>query len=236
MHCLYLLISLEFDKNFDNQEVLDELDQFVERFRELGLNPEEDYKTAFVSLLSTIADDESKFYEFTSNPELGETIDSIFEKINDHSQLKYENVGLTRSINMLADPGGFAEHVDRNFQWMSDLYNNRSEYYKEVVNQQIQDVEYNSLLADLADIGIYVDLDEFADFVETGKIPTHFIDSVNNRIINEDSVLWDEYVDKFYMALENRDSKPAGDKSTLEEQLEERIRERRVCYKCYIQS
>lgn len=212
--------------SIEDEEMLKELESFSEAFREAGIIPEEYYKDAFANVLKAIAGgDNATFHDFVSSPEAGNSIEALFEKILDIGTLKAERKALVPYINILLDPAGFAEHVDRNFQWMNDLYNNRKDYYKEIINKQIQNIEYNSLLADLADEGIYVDLDQFAEFVESGKLPTYFIDSVNDMIINEDSVLYDDYIDKFYMALENRDSNPAGDKSTLEEQLEERLRE-----------
>lgn len=214
------------DKTFEDDEMLDELVEFGKRFEELGVNPEEDYKTAFVDALKAIAGDETAFHNFTAAPESGGTIDNLFASVLDNASLKNESNGLVRYINTLLDPEGFEEHVNRNFQWMSNLYANRKEYYKDIVNEQIKNIEHNSLLADLADEGIYVDLDEFADFVENGTLPTQFIDSVNERIITEDSPIWDDYIDKFYEALENRDKKAAGENSNLEEQLEERIKER----------
>lgn len=214
------------DKTFDDEEMLNELVEFGKRFEELGVNPEEDYKTAFVNVLKAISGDASTFHKFTSAPESGGTIDNLFASVLDNASLKNESNGLVRYINTLLDPEGFTEHINRNFQWMSNLYANRKEYYKDIVNEQIKNIEHNSLLADLADEGIYVDLDEFADFVENGTLPTEFIDSVNERIITEDSPLWEDYIDKFYEALENRDKKAAGENSNLEEQLEERIKER----------
>ena len=214
------------DKTFDDEEMLNELVEFGKRFEELGVNPEEDYKTAFVNVLKAISGDASTFHKFTSAPESGGTIDNLFASVLDNASLKNESNGLVRYINTLLDPEGFTEHINRNFQWMSNLYANRKEYYKDIVNEQIKNIEHNSLLADLADEGIYVDLDEFADFVESGTLPTEFIDSVNERIITEDSPLWEDYIDKFYEALENRNKKAAGENSNLEEQLEERIKER----------
>ncbi len=214
------------DASVDNEEILKELETFSETFRELGINPEEDYRNAFANVLKAIAGDNATFHDFISSPEAGSSVNALFESILDLGQLRGEREALVPYINTLLDPDGFANHVERNFQWMSDLYNSRKDYYKEIINKQIKNIEHNSLLADLADEGIYVDLDEFADFVESGTLPTYFIDSVNDRIINEDSLLYDEYIDKFFMVLENRDKNPAGDQSTLEEQLEERINER----------
>ena len=216
----------KMDASIENEEILKELESFSEVFREAGINPEEDYKNAFGNVLRALSgNDNVTFHKFLSSPESDNSVDSLFESVLDAASLKAESRALVPYINTLLDPQGFAEHIDRNFQWMNDLYNNRKDYYKEIINKQIQNIEYNSLLADLADEGIYVDLDEFAEFVESGKLPTYFIDSVNDMIINEDSVLYDDYIDKFYMALENRNSNPAGEKSTLEEQLEERLKE-----------
>lgn len=212
--------------NIDDDAILQELNEFALKFTELGINPEEDYQAAFADALRAIAGDNDTFNQFMMRPEASDSIGVLFNSLKDLTKLKSENRNLVPYINLLLDVDGFAEHVDRNYQWMQNLYDNRRDYYKDIVNEQVKNVEYNSLLADLADEGIYLDLDEFADFIENGTLPTYFIDSTTETIIREGSVLYDTYIDKFYMALENRDKNPAGDKSNLEERLEELIRER----------
>ena len=64
-----------------------------------------------------------------------------------------------------------------------NLYLNREDYVRDVVNKSIMDLEYNDLLAELADQDIYLDLDEFADWIEDhNNKPSHFIQESNKRI------------------------------------------------------
>ena len=45
--------------------------------------------------------------------------------------LRHENASIAKYVNMLADPQGFYDHINNNFEWMKNMYNNRKEYYKD---------------------------------------------------------------------------------------------------------
>ena len=135
--------------------------------------------------------------------------------------IKNENAGLSTYINLLSNPKEFFDHVDANFKWMKDLYNNKEQYFKDVVESNQSAIEKNALLNELADRGIFVDLDQFADWVEDhDNLPEYFIDITNKRIINKDSILYTEYIELFEQAAEadeQRDSQPElSDKDTFE--------------------
>jgi len=57
--------------------------------------------------------------------------------------LKHEQLNTAKYINILADPAGFRESVNKNFDWMKKMYDNRKEYYKDIVNQEITNFERN---------------------------------------------------------------------------------------------
>jgi hypothetical protein len=128
---------------------------------------------------------------------LNDSIDIAFEKLVDYYKLGKEANKLSDAVNMMNDPEGFMEHVDRTYNWMYEMWNNREEYIRENINKQLDIVKSNQLLNDMAAIGVYVDLDEFADFNETGVIPTEFFDDVNKRVIKKGSPIYEEVANRF---------------------------------------
>jgi hypothetical protein len=128
---------------------------------------------------------------------LNDSIDIAFEKLVDYYKLGREANKLSDAVNMMNDPEGFMEHVDRTYNWMYEMWNNREEYIRENINKQLDIVKSNQLLNDMAAISVYVDLDDFAEFNETGVIPTEFFDDVNKRVIKKGSPIYDQVANRF---------------------------------------
>lgn len=140
-------------------------------------------------------------------------IDEAFELLVDYYRLGREAQGTAEAINILNDPAGFEEHVENNFAWMSDLWNNREDMIKKNIAEQTKRIQYNNLLNSLAAEGIYVDLEEFADWKNNGELPTEFYDAVNKRIIPKGSILYNETVQNFvrldfFSSMEERSKSP----------------------------
>jgi hypothetical protein len=153
-------------------------------------------------------------------------IDIIFDDLIDILGLKGESARLNEFVNLLASPNGFYQHVVRNFKYMKDLYNNREEIVKDIVNQEISAIEKNTLLNALAEQGIYVDLEEFAEWVENPtKFPEQFIDITTNAIIPKGSLLYEEYIGAFINAARLDAKKPAGENLSEKEVLDQRVKE-----------
>jgi hypothetical protein len=125
-------------------------------------------------------------------------IDESFEKLVDYYRLGEESFKLSDAVNMLTDPSGFIDHVERTYEWMSDSWNNREEEIKKNINNQLERLKYNQLLNEMASRGIYLDLDEFADFKEFGTIPTEFFDAINKRVIKSGSPIYEQLITEFY--------------------------------------
>lgn len=140
-------------------------------------------------------------------------VDQAFELLVDYYRLGREAQGTAEAINILNDPAGFEEHVENNFAWMSDLWNNREDMIKKNIAEQTKRIQYNNLLNSLAAEGIYVDLEEFADWKNKGELPTEFYDAVNKRIIPKGSILYNETVQNFvrldfFSSMEERSKSP----------------------------
>jgi hypothetical protein len=140
-------------------------------------------------------------------------IDQAFEKLVDYYRLGEESYKLSDAINMLTDPAGFMDHVERTYDWMYDSWNNREESIKKNINDQLERLKYNQLLNEMASRGIYVDLDEFADFKEFGTLPTEFFDATNKRVIKSGSPIYKQLITEFsklHYILEYVESQKSG--------------------------
>jgi hypothetical protein len=200
------------------------VDAVVEEYKKENFDPIEDYKKSFKSVLDTLAGSEENIVNLDRELDDAGGLDNLFEMLMDTHILRNENKNLNKFVNLLNDPAEFYEHVQRNFEWMQKLYNNRQSYYDDVVNNSINNIQRNTLLEALADEGIYVDLEEFANWVEDkSQLPTYFIDQVNNRIIPEGSFLYDKYIEKFIDADNLETKNPAKKKTTADENLQKAI-------------
>jgi hypothetical protein len=217
---------LESNTNLDEDQAASQaIEQLVDQYESGETNEFLEYKEAFTELLFGLADTAEERMQLEQEIQSKGGIDDLFTDLLDTHILKNENAKLIEYVNMLATPREFYEHLQRNFKFMKDLYNNREEIAKEIVNQEIAAIENNTLLNTLADQGVYVDLDEFAEWIETRKLPEQFFDVPNKRIINKGSVLYEDYIDIFYRAAELANKKPAGEPFTQKQLLDKRIEE-----------
>lgn len=159
-------------------------------------------ETAYKGYLRGIADVEDD-YLFT------EGIDTAFERLLDYYKLDNESRALAEGINLLNDPMGYVNLVERNKQWMTDLYSRRSEYYEKVVKSQLEQMENNALLNALADKGIFVSVNDFKKWMDFRIPPKEFYDQARGIVIPEGSPTYEEYY-----ALFDRLAELAEDKST----------------------
>lgn len=217
---------LESNANLsEDQAASQAIEQLVDQYDSGETNEFLEYKEAFTELLFGLADTAQERMQLEQEIQSKGGIDDLFTDLLDTHILKNENAKLIEYVNMLSTPREFYEHLQRNFKFMKDLYNNREEIAKEIVNQEIAAIENNTLLNSLADQGVYIDLDEFAEWMETRKLPEQFFDVPNKRIINKGSVLYEDYIDIFYRAAELANRKPAGEPLTQKQLLDKKIEE-----------
>jgi len=124
-------------------------------------------------------------------------VDQAFEMLVDYYRLGKEAQKTAEAINILNDPAGFEEHVENNFAWMSDLWSNREDMLRKNILEQTKRIQYNNLLNSLASEGIYVDLEEFANWKLNGELPTEFYDAINKRVIPKGSILYNQATARF---------------------------------------
>jgi len=152
-------------------------------------------------------------------------IEKAFKQFIDFHELDKESKSLVDYINLLHDPNGYIEHVNRNAKWMKDLYNNRKGYYKDMVMKAIEAKESNDLINHLANQNIYISVDALQDWLENGTFPEEFYDDSNNTVITVNNPKYQNYIEVFIRlaAIQNKDS--GFTEETADDVLQERLNE-----------
>jgi len=207
----------------DNQVTVKAIDKVVEQYENGSSNEFMEYKQSFSDLLFGLANTQEKRMQLEKELQSNGGIDTLFDSLLDTHILKNENASLLNYVNTLSNPREFYEHLMRNYAFMKDLYNNKEEIAKNIVNQEISAIENNTLLNTLADEGYYIDLDAFAEWVENKKLPEEFIDARNKRIVNKGSVLYEDLIKMFRRAAMLAEKKPAGEPLSQKQVLDKRI-------------
>ncbi len=147
--------------------------------------------------------------------------DTAFERLLDYYKLDNESRSLAEGINLLNDPQGYINLVERNKQWMTDLYAKRSAYYEKVVKSELEKMENNALLNALANKGIFVSVDDFKKWMDFRIPPKEFYDQARGIVIPEGSPTYDGYY-----ALFDELAKASEEKSTeiVEETMDTALR------------
>ena len=193
-----------------NLKVIDDL---LKKYENGQTTEFDEYKDSFKNLLFGLAKTEEEKLQLQQEiNSIKGGMDTLFDDLLDTHILKNEKNKLAPLVNILSNPNDFYDHLLRNFQWMKNLFHNKKNIIKDIVNSEISNIERNTLLNELANQGIFVDLDEFAKWVENPMYkPEGFIDVRNNAYIPEGSLLYDKYYKVFERAAELESVKPAGD-------------------------
>ena len=209
-----------------NIEDLDAAKEIIDYYKKSGKNPKKDHKKAFEELLKDLSGSDSNYLKMMRELKANDGMLSLYKKLTDIYDLTLENKNIVPYINTLTDSDGFYEHVNRNFEWMRNLWLSRQNYYKEIIDQSIKMKENNDALRELSDQNIYVDLDQFADWTEDpNNLPEYFIDASqgSERIIPKGSVLYDKYVKILNDTARAQEQRAAGDPVDINGQLDEAI-------------
>jgi hypothetical protein len=213
-------------KGKDEEVSLEVFKTILDEFEKGSTKNKQTFKESFQNLLVGLGETNQDRLNIQNKIDSLGGIDEMYDALLDTLILRNENSVLNSYVTLLASPNGFYEHIVRNFRFMKKLYNNREDLVKDIVNQEISAIERNSLLNTLADQGIYLDLEEFAKWVEDHNYyPEYFIDVKTNRMINKGSLLYEDYMDILRRAALLDEKKPAGEKLSLREKLDKKIEE-----------
>lgn len=174
-----------------------------ERSAENSLEAESKLESAYKNYLKAIASSSNDIY-------LDENAEEAFEMLLDSYKLGKESSILASHINILRSPKSFIEHVEKNYEWMKNLYENRKDYFESLVNQELNNIELNALLNELADKNVYISADEAAEFQRTGKIPTEFFDNTRKAVIKPGHPEYNLYAEIFERAVKLRSFNPTA--------------------------
>ena len=126
-------------------------------------------------------------------------IDEAFTKLVDYQLLSNESRSLAEGVNLLHDPQGFFDHVQRNKTWMKELYDNRSEYYENLKEQEFRKKEGNDLLNHLASQNLYISVEDFRRWRDENILPEEIYDDSKKIVIRRSNPLYDELIRPFQM-------------------------------------
>ena len=220
------------EKDVDNQNIpnKEELNNEIKDLRttieESGVEPKQLFKESFENLLKVLSGSDINYQKVLNDLNKKGGVDSLFNDLIDAELLKRESQILIPYINLLSQPASFYEHVERNYEWMRNLYLNRRNYYKEIINKSIIAKENNDLLKSLSDQNIYVDLEDFANWVEDPEnLPDYFIEATegNERIIPKGSIAYDNYAYIFINTANMQRESAAGEQVDIDGQFEEAL-------------
>jgi hypothetical protein len=116
------------------------------------------------------------------------------------------------------DPKFFMGQVNKSKVWMTNMYNNRKDYFVDMVNKQINGLENNTFLNALADQNIFMDLEEFQNYMDNNVPPKEFLNETTKHVIKPGTI---EYAVIFNMLQKNKELKTQEtSKETFEEKLQ----------------
>jgi len=192
-------------------------EKYGEKTEEEAIKLTDELKQEFAKYLNALAKPGTKLFD--------SDIDAAYEKFLDYYQLDKESRSLVEYINLLHDPEGYIEHVNRNAKWMKDLYNNRKGYYKDMVMKAIEAKENNDLINELANRNIYISVDALNDWLEKGKFPEEFYDDSNNTVITSSNPQYQQYIEVFIRlaAIQNKDT--GFTEETADDELQDQLNE-----------
>ena len=131
-----------------------------------------------------------------------ENLDNGFNQLLDYYKLGNERKVMARSVDILNDPKGYADLVGKNLSFMRRLYDNRSEFFEQMVNEQIEMIENNALLNALANEGLFVSADDFAEYIKTGKPPSEIYDHARKVVYKEGTEMYNKIYQEYFVKNE----------------------------------
>ena len=138
-------------------------------------------------------------------------LDSSFEDLIDYYKLQDEAETFVYYTNILHNPQGFIEQVKKNEGWMTKIYENRKSYFTDMVESAMSDREQNAILNSLANENIFIDAEQFRNFMKDGVEPEEFFDNTTKQAIPKDTNRYNFYLNRLYEA------RKLSDKTDIEE-------------------
>lgn len=123
-------------------------------------------------------------------------VNDSFSKLKDFFALENDSDNLADTINFLHNPATFIEYSQRMEDIRRSLYDQRSEYMKQALDEYMKIKDQNELLNKLLEEGVYIHPDDIAPLVNDKIIPSKLFDVVNYEELDSAS-------DKYQKALQS---------------------------------
>lgn len=188
----------------------------VRRSDETDLKVDMMLEKVYKDYLKSIADVSDDTY-------FDEAADNAFSKLLDYYNLNNESRIMSKYVNFLNNPGDFAGLVDRHYDWMTELWENRKDYYKEQIQQSMNAFADNALLNQLADENFYVSLEDFERWQQTGEVPNEFFNDQKNIVVREGNEDYDRFEKIFNMAYLARQAGILDENLNYDEELKKEL-------------
>lgn len=207
-------IETLFKQNLIEEGIIDDIDA-------TKISANKDYEASVKSYLKTLA-------EINDDTIFDEDLTEAYEAIKDYNKLSDEAKGMVGAVNMLHNPTEFYTHVERNYKWMSDLYDNRKEYYDQMVTKVLDDIELNAILNALAAQNVYISEDDLIAFRTSFVLPQEFYDATRKMVIRPTSPDYNFYAQAFINVVRDKQEEKeakAGktDAQVADEKLQEKL-------------
>ena len=193
----------EAEAETEARDIINRSLKIKSRTKENTQEAEDRLELAYKNYLKAVASIHSDTY-------IERDADAAFELLLDSYKLGKEATILAGHVNMLHNPKEFISHVEKNYTWMNDLYNNRKDYYNGLVNQELNNIELNALLNELAEKNVYISADDAAEFQRSGRLPLEFFDDTRKAVIKEGHPEYNNYAHLFERANAVRTFSPEG--------------------------
>jgi len=161
-------LKAELKKEPTDKQVEERLDQMMGNEKD-QLDAIAKLKTAHYNYIKLLA-------ESTNGTILDQQVEDGFHKLLDYYKLVDENKSMAEAIDVFSSPELFMEMVSRNQAFMKRMYRNKEQYYEKIVKDEIKRIEDNALLNFLANQGIYVSKEDFAQWVKDKTPPSEMFD------------------------------------------------------------
>ena len=186
----------KLNANLGREATDDEFNEAVQgiygsfRSEENDIKAKNDFEQSFKKYIKDIAD-------IAGDHVFNKNVDEAFDKLIDFYRLERESRSMAYYANLLANPEDFKAHVEKNYEWMDELYRNRKEYYDSLVVNAMDKIEDNALINYLADENIYINPEDFTRFKEKGLLPEEFYDESRNKVIRQGTPDYEKYANIF---------------------------------------
>lgn len=105
-------------------------------------------------------------------------IDESFEQLEDYMNLRLDQSGLAKIVELIHNPKILVANVQRLSNILSDIHSKRVDLWKIAIKKDFRDKDFNSLLNQLDELGVFLDDSELEPLKDRLITPKH----INNAV------------------------------------------------------